>query len=78
MKQLKEKASSWFSNLELRDFQNYSKIIKLCVDNEARTLLEIYKELENQMKLASYISAVYNLHQKSLLDLDILKFSTLA
>ncbi|MHA1406719.1 MAG: hypothetical protein ACTSSG_05005 [Candidatus Heimdallarchaeaceae archaeon] len=73
-----EKGHSWFSNLDLKNSQNYIKIIKKCIENQNKTLLEIYEELEEEISLTNFISALYNLQKKSIVEINILKFQTLA
>ena len=74
---LKEQKRKIFPKLSPSDFTDYRNIIINCLNNTSECLLDIYEKMRRHIHFYLFLSAVRDLTQNALLNLEKLEFYTI-
>lgn len=66
--------NSTFKKLTIVEVIYYTNILKICTNNDNRTLIEVYTSLDQKLPLFLFLNAVYDLVYNNLLEVDKLEF----
>lgn len=68
---------STFKKLTIVEVIYYTNILRICTNNNSKTLIEVYSSLDQKLPLFLFLNAIYDLIYNDLLEVEKLEFLTL-